>query len=325
MSHPVELLLIVFAGIANASFIIPRKLIKSISNEKVWVLHSILGLICLPWIFMFFLFPFSLNLYFSLSIKSFLILIFGGIIFGLGQICFAYAMDAIGIALSFAINLGVGVTVGSLLIVLGKGLFFTKHGALVSLSVLMIIFALMLNYLSSYRHKKIILQKNDELTNRNKNSQKLGWLLASLAGLASGFQNVVFVYLLSTSVQFHEINSFWVWPPFLFFAAVPMIIGFSLKKKLTKNHGIQWTHFSLVLGMGFLFTGSLALYSEGMTLIGPQLQILGWPTLMVSIVLFSQLWGWIFRESFPTNKKEIAYQFFSLFFMILSFFLINKA
>lgn len=308
-----QFLLIILAGIMNGSFIIPARYLPTLPNEKIWVYHSIIGLALIPWIILAFSQPETLSYYISLSSISWRFLIVSGAIFGIGQVCFAYAIVSIGVALSFVINLSIGVTIGSLFVVFYRVVVFSIHGYLVLLAVLLIISSLILYYFSG---KEDNHQSHSTLL-QNVHYRK-GWLLASLTGITSGLQNIAFIMIVShNSEALQGSGSFWVWPPFLLSAAIPMAIGFlyTLKKyPVTPKLSCSSWFFSLnakslaLIGlMGVLFTGSLALYSIGMDKLSATQQVIGWPTFMIAIILISQVWGWLYKE--PIKNK--FYQLFS--------------
>src|SRR6185312_6268339 len=100
-----NILPIIIAGLMNASFIIPAKYIKNIISEKIWLYHSVIGFSIVPWLILASTNPNNFQNYLFLQPTVLLFLLGGGIIFGLGQVCFAYALEFIGVALSFTINL----------------------------------------------------------------------------------------------------------------------------------------------------------------------------------------------------------------------------
>jgi L-rhamnose-H+ transport protein len=315
------------AGIMNGSFIIPARYIKKNSNEKIWFYHSIIGLGIIPWVMLAFILPNVIQHYLSLNSSILILLILSGVIFGLGQVCFAYAIELIGIALSFTINLSLGVTIGSLFVVLYKSALFTTQGLLVSCAILLIITSLIIYYYAS---------KNHSFKNINygiKSHHRLGWVLACLTGFTSGLQNIAFVVIaFHAKTQFQINNSFWVWPPFLLAAAIPMLFGFRYKISKNKVNGFNYINRSLSIKnlflitlMGLLFTGSLALYSNGMSNLNHQQQVIGWPAFMVSIILASQIWGWLYGESASVTKSNKFYMVCSLGLLILAIIILAMA
>ncbi len=138
----VIILPLILAGMMNGSFVVPSKYIQQLSNEEIWLYHSIIGVVLIPWIILFALFPHTFHNYVLLSRSNWLLLILSGFIFGLGQLCFAYTIKFIGMALGFTINLGIGVTIGSLFVILYKSALFSMQGYLALVAILLIVLSL---------------------------------------------------------------------------------------------------------------------------------------------------------------------------------------
>lgn len=318
-------IIILLAGLMNGSFVIPMKFMPQLITERVWQYHCILGLIILPWILLLFISPKAFSHYTLIAPSIWRLIILSGLVFGIGQLCFSYAIKRTGVALSFATNLGVGVIIGSMFVVFYKHLFFTYHGLLVAIAVLMIILGLAMYFFSSRHHVKASLTQSEKIT------YYFAWLLAIFAGMASGLQNIAFIVSIShEQTSFNNVNAFWVWPPFLLAAALPMIIGFGCKiRRENKNlnffrQTIKIKELLLIMTMDLLFTGSLALYSLGVDgLLHSQL-IVAWPMFMVTIVLTTQGWGAVF-DKHHHNKKSRIHKWISVTFLAIAIALLSVA
>ncbi len=286
----------------NGSFVIPARFIRQHSMEKIWLLHSFVGIGIIPWVILSFLLPDTLTQYNALPFSTLILIACGGIIFGIGQVFFAYAIDQIGIALAFTINLSLGVTIGSLFVAAYKGILFHTSGIFIIMAIFLIIGSLLLHYKIS--EKKLVATQHH-----------WGWIFAFFTGLTSGLQNSIFVVVAFNGPTRFGFNSFWMWPPFLFFAAIPMIIGFYYRAKhKVVNQTIDNSlpelirKGLLIILMGCLFSGSLALYSTGMNLLSHQQQVVGWPMFMLAIIFTSQAWGlWHDQASMRVVKYRYTY------------------
>lgn len=306
-----SLLLIIAAGLINGSFVVPARYIRNASSEKIWFYHSLIGLAIIPWLILLFMSPGIIQDYSILSLPTWGYIIFGGAIFGLGQFCFSKAIAKVGIALSFAINLGIGVTIGSMFVVLHDSAFLTSRGFFVTLAVALIVCSLAFYCCSQKKVGQV------------KNQYHVGWLLASFAGIASGFQNITFMFVgFYADTKFHAVNSFWVWPPFLLSAAIPMALLFFYQTKSNKESIVllKVKNLMLIFLMGLCFTGSLVLYSSGMSQLPDEQKMLGWPMLMCFIIFASQVWGGLFGEF--KNKRKIFVSV-SIFLLMISIVLIS--
>lgn len=307
-----SILLIIIAGLLNGSFVIPTKYLKNSPAERIWFWHSIVGVGIIPWVILVFEQPDAFLNYKYLPFGVLFFIVASGIVFGLGQIWFAKAIELIGIALSFTINLGIGLIIGSMFVIFYQSAFLTKKGFLVILSVLFILCGLIVSYYASK-----IKKTHDDADCQHKFNYKKGWALASLTGVTSGLQNITFVFIaFSVKTQFHVENSFWVWPPFLLASVIPMVLGFSCNMSKFPVDFLTSRNLFLIIIMGLFFTGSLALYSAGMNQLSDQQKIVGWPAFMVSIILASQIWSLLYKEARTIALKNKFLRFFSLIMLV---------
>lgn len=294
MSLNLGIIPIILAGIMNGSFIVPTKYIKQLSHESIWFFHSIMGVLILPWLALSLIQPQIIPKMLQLPDTVLLYTALSGLLFGIGQIAFAYSIAFIGIGLSFAINLGLGMALGSMFVVIDQHAMLSWHGLMVSSAILLILLGLIINY-HTQKHNSI-----SPVTSHQR--YRLGWLLAIMVGITSGLQNITFIVLaVNHSSLGTQANPFWIWPPFLTAAALPMLIGFWYRSKqaqanINSTAALNLSSFLLIVVMGLFFVGSLVLYSEGMYILPQALHVIGWPLFMVLIIFTSQAWGWIYRE-----------------------------
>lgn len=272
----------------NGSFVIPARYVKKIQYEKIWLYHSIIGLVLIPWLLLFVFYNDSFHQYSNLGVAKFILLMVGGFAFGVGQICFAFSIESIGIALAFAVNLGLGVVIGSLCVAVYRSDLYTHQGMLVLLSIVCILFGLICYYAVGRK------SSNSQNNLNHMMRYHLGWVLAIIAGITSGLQNITFVIIAFGSAHHAAVRSvFWVWPPFLLAAAIPMIMGFACKAKsayaspfASGRSNLKLWHLLPISIMGLFFTGSLALYGTGMACLSQAEHMIGWPLFMVLMSVY---------------------------------------
>ena len=306
---------ILLAGIFNGLFAAPSRITANLSFNMIWFFYSIFGLLVVPWVLLALFFPGSVHYFHHLVLGDILIMIFSGLVFGVGQIFFFNSISRIGLAQSFTINIGVSIVVGTLFVILFKGFLLTKKGMITLALIILILISLVL-YQQTDRKRKIIDAE-----------QGFGGMLAVLAGLASGLQNISFVLVAFHFKSFLTENAYWYWPPFLSFAAIPLLIYFC--KGILKNdrniclyRACSLKNLSLTFLMGLLFSGSLALYSLGMHNLSSLEQIIGWPIFMSSIILTSQICG-LFYDKVSLKNHFNLYRTLSILILCITIFLIG--
>jgi L-rhamnose-H+ transport protein len=90
----------------------------------------------------------------------------------------------------------------------------------------------------------------------------------------------------------------------------------------TKGNLLTVKNVLLIGLMGLFFTGSLALYSEGMGQLTQQQQLMGWPVFMVAIIFTSQLWGWWHQESKDVMRRNKYYLLTSMLLLVIAVILL---
>lgn len=294
------------AGVINGSFALPTKNLKQWNFEHIWLNYAIWGFLILPWVIIFILAPNAGSFYQTLPAVSVWILLIGGALFGIGQICFARALKIIGFGLGFVINIGLGTALGFLLplIILNPEKTFTPFGFITLLGTLFITGGLILSYKAG-KERDIRNQHNPQMASSTQYSLGVG--LAVVAGLFSAGQN--FTFAATHNVQEWALaaglnplaSAIIIWPVFLFFSFIPYAIY--MLRLHYKNHSFSdyrgpktWVNIPIAFMMGFFWYFSVVLYSHAALLIGKLGPVAAWPLFMVMIILTSNFWGWRHQE-----------------------------
>jgi len=309
------LLLIFAAGIINGSFALPTKYITKWKFENIWLQYAIWAFVILPWLLMFILEPKIFDIYAATPTSLLLVMLGGGLIFGAGQICFALALNMIGLGLGFVINLGLGISLGFLLplIIQHPQQIFTHFGLITLCGTIIAVAGLIVsNHAGKLRDREkcklySMMAAAQSLPPIRNNKHTLGVILAAIAGLSSASQNFVFSLTygmqeiashIGTS-QFAAANI--LWPGFLLCGFIPYAIYTLYLHNKNKSFAcykekgtIKYHLFAII--MGAFWYSSLIFYSKASQLIGTLGPIVGWPIFMVLIILTSSFWGWQHKE-----------------------------
>lgn len=300
------LICLLVGGVINGSFALPTKHIQQWHFENVWLNFAIWGFLILPWIGIFALAPNVGPIYQHIPINMLVIIVIGGLWFGIGQACFAQCLKIIGFGLGFMINIGLGTGLGFLLplIVLHPEKIFTAFGLTTLLGIGVIVAGLLVSY---HAGKQRDLHLRQTQPNVMASPYRLGIILAIIAGFCSAIQN--FTFAATESLQHtalkHGVNHLAaatiIWPVFLTVTFFPYA-GYMLYLHHKNN---SWNNYRgsrnsvnalATLIMGLLWFCSLILYSQASLLIGNLGPVIGWPLFMVLIILASSFWGWRHHE-----------------------------
>jgi L-rhamnose-H+ transport protein len=317
MSLALPLILIIFAGIINGSYAAPMKRMKGWVYENIWFQWAFWTFLIIPWIFISTVVPSPWAVYASAPTRYIIIMAAGGTAFGIGQICFAFALHSIGLGLAFVLNIGIATGLGFLL-----PLFFqyperiaTPFGLItISGTLCAIVGIILCTGAGNLRDKETKGRGTEKIVSHAHKGYRAGVILASIAGFASACQNFSFSESagLQKIAQMHGATvlgaSNIFWPGFLSFCAIPYILymAYLLRKNRTlKNYRTPGTkkYFLYGIVMGLFWYGSLIFYSKASQLIGELGPVVGWPLFMIFIILTTNFWGYITKEWEGTSRK----------------------
>jgi L-rhamnose-H+ transport protein len=322
----------IFAGIINGTFAVFTKYTPKWKFENIWLQFVIWSFFLVPWIFAIFLVPQIFEVYTRAPLNLIFIMISGGIVFGIGQVCFALALHMIGIGLSFVLNIGIGIALGSLLplIFQHRERILTMESFLIFIAVILSIIGIVLsNYAGKIHHKMRRKMEGVE----EKHHYVLGMFLAIIAGLASAGQNFSFsltnqLQSLALKIGANQVGaSIVMWPGFLTCSCIPYVIFMSFLFVKNKSFNLYFQkgirkYYSYGVIMGVFWFGSLIFYSLGAAIVGKLGPVLGWPLFMVFIILASNFWGWREGEWHGCSKKTKHLMWSGLLFLIFSILLL---
>src|ERR1700687_6260624 len=106
---------VTLAGILNGSFAAPMKLMPGWRWENSWLLFALSGLIIFPWIITFATVPNVLGVYSGVSTSALVKVVSFGLLWGAGATLFGLGIARVGLALGFALILGITASFGSLI------------------------------------------------------------------------------------------------------------------------------------------------------------------------------------------------------------------
>ena len=134
---PLAVGLALLAGILNGSFATPTKFVKAWKWENIWSVWGVMGMVVFPWLAVWLTIPNAWGVFETAGFRVLLLMVLFGVGFGLAQIFFGLGIAAIGIALNFAIAIGLATALGSLvpLLVLQRQKIFTPQGHMIFLGV----------------------------------------------------------------------------------------------------------------------------------------------------------------------------------------------
>lgn len=328
------LILLLVAGVTNASFTLPMKFTRRWAWENTWLVWTVFALLILPPVVTFATVPNVGRTFAEVGIGLVLIVAAFGAAWGVSQVLFGLAVEAIGIALAFSIILGISAAVGSMvpLIRLHPEKILTKAGFGVIVGVGIVIIGVSICAAAGQRREAAM----GESVAPGKTSHARGLLFAISSGLGAAMVNfgLAFGGPLVASAQRLGANPLWapnaVWLPLTMAGSIPNLVYccYLLRKNKTVNRYSQrgtapyWFYAFL---MAIFWFGSTSLYGISTGKLGNWGTILGWPLFMSLIVITASILGIVTGEWKGTGKQPLRIQISGVAVLVLAVFVLSAA
>jgi L-rhamnose-H+ transport protein len=286
--------------------------------ENIWLVYAFTGFLILPWVIAWATVP-HLGSVLEQSSGSVLakVALFG-FAWGIGGLLFGQGIARVGMALGFAVILGITSSFGSLLplAILHPDQLGTRQGVTLIAGTLVMAVGLVFLALAGKRRERE--QAVDHSTSEHA-SFGVGLLICILAGVFSSMLNFAFVFgeemrqiSLSTGTS-SAMSGNGIW-------ALAVSCGFLPNAAyciylLNKNH--TWGTFrdkaagaNYALGatlMGAIWYGGLVVYGMGTDTLGTLGKIVGWPVFMSLDIVTGIVWGFLGSEWKGASRAALGY------------------
>lgn len=293
------------AGILNGSFATPTRYMSRWKWENVWALWAFFAMLILPWAVAFLTVPHLLASYETPEVRhALLLVILFGAGYGIAAICFGLGVDAIGIALNFAIALGTATVVGSAipLFWFHSGSVFTRQGFVIEAGITIITIGIVLCGIAGRFKERAQAEELNKTRRVASSAFAKGLVLALVAGAGSAFQNFGLAFgdpLLHRAAELgteqrYQANV--IWAPLLTATFIPYLLFCTRLWKKNRSWNLFFapktaSYWCFGFLMGALWFCSIVIYGAAasqMANLGP---VLGWPLFMSAIILTSNVWG----------------------------------
>lgn len=329
-------------GLAAASFYIPYKRVKGWAWETYWLAGGFFSWIVAPWVLAMIILPQTPDILAAASPKSLFWTWLFGVIWGVGGLTFGLTMRYLGIALGYAIALGLCAAFGTLVPPLFKGelitIATTASGQVILLGVLVCLGGIALS-------GKAGMLKEKELTDEQKQAsvQEFSFIKGVLVALVAGVLSAAMAYAFAAGKPIADkaldqgAPILWQNLPVLivalfggFVSNCIWCIGLAFKNKsageyLGKSAIETETGETVSLSRNYIFCALAGVtwylqfffYGMGSTQMG-EYDFSSWTLHMASIIIFSTLWGIVLKEWRGTSRATHVWIGFGLLVLILS-------
>ena len=324
------IILLILAGVMNGSFTLPMKFTKKWAWENTWLVWSIFALMIFPPMLAILTVPDLSQVYSEAGSGPIAIAAGCGAGWGVAQVFFGLAVDAIGIALAFSIILGLSASVGSLVPMLldgnptplsGKGLAVIGGVALVIAGVLICA--------KAGRAREAAIGDGP----KGKPSIGRGLTFCFLSGLGAALVALGLQYggQLATIAARHGADPLWTnnatWLPLMLGGAIPNLAYcvYLMSKNRTGNRFAERGtagYWFLAAIMALFWFGSTVMYGLASNSLGI---VVAWPAFMSLIVITAMIWGVVTGEWKQSGPKPLRVMYSGLGVLVLSIIVLSLA
>ena len=328
-------ILLVLAGVSNASFSLPMKFTHKWSWENTWLVWTVFALVVLPVVTALATIPSLKLVYQQAGARIVFEVAFFGAGWGVAQVLFGLAIDAIGIALAFSIVLGLSAALGSLipLIWLHSDKILTAAGFTNMGGVILVIAGVTVCAVAGRMRER--LQTGPPTATSAKPFGR-GLMLAIISGICAALMNfgVAFGGPLISAASAAGARPQWVinviWLPLMVAGAVPNVVYCLLllrRNESSENFLKPATgpHWILASTMALFWFGSTLLYGIASTKLGELGPVVGWPLFMSLIVITASLLGIVTGEWVNTGRKPLRVQMTGVSILVVAVVVLSRA
>jgi L-rhamnose-H+ transport protein len=324
--------LVILAGLLNGSFAAPMKRMSAWRWENSWLIFAIAGLIIFPWIITLLTTPHVGNVYSESSSATLWKVSLFGIAWGVGSTLFGIGINRVGMALGFAIILGITASFGSLfpLVVLHPEELHSKRGEALVLGTAIMIVGLLFLALAGKRRERDMGASQAAA----RSGFFLGLIICIFSGLFSSMLNFSFVFGdeirvralaagTSSSMAANPIWSLTVTGGFLSNLLYCLYLLNKNKSWGVYREGSQATYWLLGGLTGLLWYGGVVAYGMGAASLGKLGGIVGWPVFMTLDIIAGVFWGAVTGEWKQASRRAVAYCWTGVGILILAIVMIS--
>jgi L-rhamnose-H+ transport protein len=302
------IILAVMAAIINGNFTVPLKRAKKWPWENSWALYSLVALLIVPWALAWLTIPRLADTYAGLSAAQILAPVVFGTGWGISQVMLGVSVARVGMALTFAIVIGLSASLGTLvpLLTLDPQVFLTQKG--ISVLAGMVIMAGGIYLCARAGREREAVQAASALDGEKAvGGSGYGAALAItiIAGVLTPMLNYALAFgkpVLERAVELGATPAnatYAVWSVALL-GGLAVNLGYCTyllsRNKTWSAFGARSYDWLGAVVMGLMWMGSIALYGVATTYLGPSGAAIGWGLFSIFVILAANLSGLIMGE-----------------------------
>lgn len=327
--------MVILGGVLQGAFALPMKRMPAWRWENVWLVYAITGLLVFPWLLLWFTVPHPWDIFHRATGATLAEVIIFGAGWGVGSVLFGLGLSRVGMALTFAIVLGITAALGALLplLVLHPGRLFTRQGYDFLAGLVLVLVGIAL---CSYAGHRRDVESSKAAGGVGHSGFWAGILICILSGIFSPMLNFSFAFgkqlqdltLAAGAKTAMASNPIW---------ALALAAGFVVNAGycvvLLQKHrtwralgqggpaAIYWAGAAL---MGLLWFAGTMVYGVGAAALGPLGAVIGWPVFMAMLIVAGTVFGVATGEWKGARRTTHLYSWLSIAVLIVAIYVISR-
>ncbi len=289
------------AGLLAGNCMLPMKFVRRWEWENTWLVFTLVSLVLCPWLLALAMVPDLWRLYAALPAEQFAAPLLFGFGWGIAQALFGLSVVRLGMALSYAIIVGLGALLGTLIpLVLGHSeIIGTSAGALILTGVAVMIAGIVVASVAGRQRERF------QGAAKHAGSYGVALFAAVFCGLTAPMINFAFAFgqgiadaAVRSGVSANR-AAYAVWPVALAGGLLPNL-GYSVYLLHTRR---TWDRFRTALPetgfaslMGLAWMGAMACYGVGSVYLGELGTSAGWALFQIFMIMTANASGFLSGE-----------------------------
>lgn len=333
----IGILLILAGGFFQGTFMLPMKYTLRWNFENTWLGFSLVAYLVCPWTVTLLTVPHLREVLALAGGPALLHILLWGLAWGVGGLMFGLGVDALGLALGFAIIIGLTAAIGTLvpLLMLTHIKLTSPRGAVILIGILVALSGIAAcSYAGKLREDAAAKERAGALRPAGK-SYAVGVLFCVISGVLSPCGNLAFAFgsamttaatRLGAAAQYAS-NPLWalLCLGLLLCNSTYSIILLkrhqSFRKYLEAGSG---RYFLLAVSMGAMWLAGISLYGMGAIRMGKMGSSIGWALAMSFMVVVANLWGISTGEWRGTDRKPLRVMTAGLVILVIAMFMVGS-
>jgi L-rhamnose-H+ transport protein len=326
--------IVVLGGLLHGSFALPLSRIKKWRWENTWLVYSVVATILFPLLLAVLTVPSLSSVYANTPGSTIALVAIFGFGWGVGSTLFGQGLARVGMALAFAIVLGITSSLGSLLplVILNPEQLGTRKGMLLMLGLAIVVAGIIACAVAgSIREKD---QKGSSAAT-TQGSFMAGLLICIASGVLSPMLNFGFVFgdsIKTAAVSLGaraDLAGNALWAPAMaggFLANAGYAIYLLNKNKswsLFRSPEAPASYWLGAVIMGILWFGGVSIYGMGASSMGPLGGVLGWPVFMSMVIITANVHGAVSGEWAGASAKARGLSWLGIAILIVAIVVIS--